>query len=135
MVSEFWRALEAKDVAVLRLNSDLPAGITPLMLGSAEGCDGHLFRSFGYPPVGQVDGIWATGRIEGLVHEQGHSLIQLTSQNLAQGISGAPVLEEAQRKVIGMVTAVYHADATLKHRDTAFATPTETLLAILGELG
>lgn len=132
--SDFWCAPEKEDVAVLHLDGNLPAGVIPLNLGSAEGCDGHSFRSFGYPPIGQVQGVWATGKIEGLVREQGHSLIQLTSQNLAQGISGAPVLDETQQKVIGMVTAVYHADATLKHRDTGFATPTEALWEVCPEL-
>jgi hypothetical protein len=124
---EGWRPRENEDVAVLQLDADLPAGVLPVTLGGAEGSDGHPFRAFGYPPVGNVEGLWATGKIEGVVRETGRQLLQLTSQNLAQGISGAPVLDETRQQVVGMVTSVVHPDSTTKHRDTGFATPAESL--------
>ncbi len=131
---EEWRPPEDDDIAVLRLDGDLSAGVTSVVLGNAKGSDGHSFRAFGYPPVGEVEGIWATGKIEGLVREAGRQLIQLSSQNLAQGISGGPVLDESRRQVVGMVTSVFHPDSTTKHRDMGFATPTETLRQACPEL-
>ncbi len=133
--SEWWRGPDAEDVATLRLEGPMPEGVAAVVLGEAEGCDGHRFRTFGYPAIGDVEGLWATGEIKGLVRDAGgRQMLQLASPELAQGVSGAPVLDETQQRVVGMVTAVYHPTSTTKHRDTGFATPTETLRQACPEL-
>ena len=133
--AEYWRPSNGDDIAVLQFVGDLPSGIAPLALGSAEGSEGHEFRSFGYPSVGNIRGLWATGEIKGLVRDEaGRTMLQLASPELAQGISGGPVLDQRRHQVIGMVTAVYHPTVTTKHRDTGFATPVETLWKTCPEL-
>lgn len=134
VVSDQWRASDGDDVAVLRLEVEAPESAAPVQLENAANCAGHSFRAFGYPSLGDIEGLWATGKIEGLVSEAGRQLLQLNSQNLAQGMSGGPVLDETTHRVVGMITSVNHPDATTKHRDTAFATPAEILRAILEDL-
>jgi S1-C subfamily serine protease len=132
VATEYWRPSDGDDIAVLLFDTALPAGATPVIMGNAEDSDGHPFRAFGYPPTGAVKGIWATGKIEGLVREADRPLLQLTSQNLAQGISGGPVLEETHAWVIGMVTSVVQ--STGRHRDAGFATPADMLYRVCPDL-
>jgi len=132
---DWWRDPDAEDVAILRLEGPLPEEATPLDLGAAEGSANHPFRAFGYPVVGDIEGLWATGEIKGLVRDaQGRQMLQLASAEIDRGISGGPVLDETRRWVVGMVTATYYPDGTIKHRDTGFATPTETLQMVCLEL-
>ena len=119
---------EQADVAFLRLLSPLPSTITPAILGPSANTDSHTFRTLGYPNVGDFQGVWAEGKILGSTTDsQGRHALQLESQNIAPGMSGAPVLDVDTDRVVGMVSLTYNADATLKFRDTAFAIPSETL--------
>jgi S1-C subfamily serine protease len=133
-----WQPPDGDDVAGLQLDSDLPAGVLPLALSQAEWSAGHSFRAFGYPVMvmGKYEGLWATGEIKGLVQEAGgRQMLQLASFELDQGMSGGPVWDETRRQVVGMVTAVYYPPGQAsKHRDTAFATPTETLRRVCPEV-
>jgi len=111
-------------------NRNVTADVKAVELQTTTLCTGHAFRVLGYPKIdgATIEGLWATGKIEGIVRDATRETLQLTSQNLAQGMSGAPVLNEATHCVVGMVNAVYHPDKiTTKHRDTAFATPSEIL--------
>ena len=116
------------DVAFLRLASPLPHGVTPAILGPSVDVDSHTFRALGYPDVGDFQSVWAEGKILGSTTDsQGQRMLQLESQNVAPGMSGAPVLDMDTGRVVGMVTMTYQPDATLKFRDAAFAIPAETL--------
>jgi S1-C subfamily serine protease len=126
-----WRPPEEDDLALLRFQGELPAGVSPVPLAKAEGSARHPFRSFGYPPVGAVEGLWAEGTIQGLVREAGRPLLQLSSQDIARGSSGGPVLDEARGCVVGIVHQVHHPDGTGKHRDTAFAISLESVFFIV----
>ena len=131
VASEYWRVPEANDIAVLRLAENLPAGVKPLNLGQSIGSDQHAFRSSSYPNVGLA----ASGTIEVVTQKAGgRHMVQLTSSQLAQGHSGAPVWDELQQRVVGMVSEVNLAGKDNKNRDTAFATPTETLWQVCMEL-
>ncbi|MBI3240741.1 MAG: trypsin-like peptidase domain-containing protein [Chloroflexi bacterium] len=111
------------DLAILRLSGELPASVAPLSLGKSAEATGKPFRAFGYPDVG-TDGSNADGVITGPTRgKDGQELLQLKSSQLAQGFSGGPVL--VNDIVIGVVTAVYHTDRTLKNFDTAWAIPIE----------
>jgi len=137
VLTEYWRPPDGgEDVAVLQVDGELPAGVVPVALGESAGLEGHSFRAFGYAPFGKLTGLWATGKIQGSVVEStGRQLIQLESPDLAPGMSGAPVLDEATGMVVGMVTAGSSpAQLTHKHRDLALATPSETLLRVCPQL-
>lgn len=123
-----WSSPEDDDIALLQIRSVLSVEVEPLLINinDAQGSMGHPFRSFGYPVVGEVAGIWATGKIEGLVHEAGRDILQLTSQHLAPGMSGAPILDETSQRVVGMLASVYYPKTGSKHRDTSFAIPAKS---------
>ena len=126
VLAEAWKSPENEDVAILQVEGDLPSGIGSVTLGESIGCDGHQFRTFGYPRLGRIEGVWATGEIKGHVRQaDGRRLLQIASAELAQGMSGAPVLDLARGQVIGMVAEVYYPDQSLKLWDTALATPCE----------
>jgi hypothetical protein len=119
---------EEADVAFLRLLSPLPSGVKPAILRPSANTDGHTFRALGYPNVGEFQGVWAEGKILGLTTDsQGLRMLPLRAQEIAPGMSGAPVLDVDAGRVVGMVSLTYNADGTLKFRDAAFAIPSETL--------
>lgn len=123
-----------QDVAFLQLAASLPDGVVPATLGPSARAGGHTFRAFGYPHVGDFQGVWAEGQILGQVTDDGGvSMLQLRAQEIAPGMSGAPVLDVSADRVVGMVTLTYHPDATLKFRDTAFAIPAEMLAVLCPE--
>ncbi len=123
------------DVAILRLDADLPEGVAPLALAPSERCAGHSFRSLGYPAIGGFVGLWAAGEILGSVDDvHDRRMLHLRSPEIAGGMSGGPVWDEVQRRVVGAVMATNHPDKSAKHRDTSFAIPSETLWQVSPEL-
>lgn len=132
--AEWWSDKDAFDVAGLELDAgaDLPKGVKPLPVVDSTGCADHAFTVFGYAPFGELAGLWAKGQIQGnVVERDGRPLLQLDSQNLAPGMSGAPVWDDVKRAVVGLVTAGTSPNrVTHKHRDLALATPSETLRAV-----
>ncbi len=119
MRTDQWSAPEALDIAVVELDAPL-TGVRPLLLGSAEGCQGHHVRSFGFPaqaPPGGHHGFAVAGDLlpPGTGQGSDDPLLQLTAANdLTTGFSGAPVVDEMTGLVIGMVTAIAAPDTYLK---------------------
>ncbi|MCP4538314.1 MAG: NACHT domain-containing protein [Chloroflexi bacterium] len=130
---------QAADVAFLRLSSPLPSNITPATLSTAR--DGAPIRAFGYPNIGDVDGLFGTGELVGTVTETGQPRLQLRSTQITAGFSGAPVWacpelaewEESTGQVIGMVTSVAVPDDLARLDDVAFAIPAKTLCDLCPE--
>lgn len=126
VIPEFWLDIANGDIAFLRLES-MPEGIPPLRLGLAGSCHpGSEFRSFGYATAANVQGIYANGKIDGYLSQ--HMLLQLQSPQANHGISGAPVLDEKQGVILGMITKG-HIELG-RNELTTFATPTELLWKI-----
>lgn len=126
-----WREPRAEDVAILRLNDPLPAGVIPLPLGYSTGSDDHNFKTFGFPNPNPIGGLRGDGHILGKVTlDSGIQVLQLRSQEVTGGFSGAPVWDEVVGQVVGMVTATIGPDRRERLTETAFATPTETLLDV-----
>jgi WD40 repeat protein len=128
---EPWRAPDADDVAVIRL-SDVPAAVEALPVGSAAGCRGHRVRSFGFPIQAPPGGHFGYGTAGDLLPatdvDGGGGLLQLTGANdLTQGFSGGPVVDEVTGLVIGMVTAITAPDGHLRGQGIAYATPAQVL--------
>lgn len=130
VIEEFWRTPEQDDIAILRLRDAPPANVEPLILGSSHFSSNHKFSAFGYPAVGDVQGVWAQGTILGsTTNGSGISMLQIRAQEIVEGMSGAPIFDTEANCVVGMVTATYYpANGNLKLRDAAFATPVETIL-------
>jgi WD40 repeat protein len=128
VLEEAWRARDAGDVAVVRL--DAPLAAPALALGAAAGCRGHRVRSFGFPrhsPPGGHHGYGTAGDLLPAAASAG-GLLQLTDANdLTTGFSGAPVIDEVTGLVIGMINAIIAPDHDLRGTGIAYAIPTETL--------
>ncbi|WP_432020478.1 nSTAND1 domain-containing NTPase [Streptomyces sp. 1222.5] len=134
--AEAWRAPEDDDVAVIRLSGSVE-GATALRLGSAAGCRGHAVRSFGFPaqaPAGGHFGFAVAGDLLPATDSRGVHL-QLTAANdLTNGFSGAPVMDEVTGLVIGMVTEITALDEHERGQGIAYVTPTQTLREIWPDL-
>src|SRR6266700_7600778 len=132
VIDRWWRPEAAEDVAVLRVVGDLPEQVQPFLLGEAAGTRGHTIHTFGFPQVGEVEGILGTGEVLGLgaKTKAGQPLLQIRSSEITAGFSGAPLWDELRQRVIGMVVIVAKPDASGKLSETAFATPTETLQTV-----
>src|SRR3989440_9854789 len=132
VLAEGWCAVDAEDVALLRVSGTLPAGVQPLPFGSSRGTEGHPLVTFGYPDAGEVEGVRGTGTIQGYGAKTraGQPFLQLRSSEITEGFSGAPVWDEVRRRVVGMVVIAAQRDSLGKLGETAFATPSETLRAI-----
>ncbi len=140
-----WRDPKAEDVAILRLNGALPEGVLSFPIARAEHNRGDAFVSFGYSKVGQVEETHVRGTIYGLVnHPRGWHLLQLTSQEVSLGVSGAPVFNTHTERVVGMISEfpvwkdkdgrAIAGDAYGRHPVTNHAIPTEVLLKVWPDL-
>ncbi len=75
--SQWWRPRDGEDVAILRIEGDLPRTAKVLPLGSSVNIAGHEFESFGYP-VNYPGGLWGYGRLGNPIQDQaGKGLVQL----------------------------------------------------------
>lgn len=122
-----------EDVAFLRLDSSLPNSAIHMgeRLGSfgSKSEIGRHFLAFGYPKIeSDVKGFFAQGLIIGKI-QNGHGAfqLQLESQEITFGVSGAPVMDDESGLIVGMVQKTQIPDATEKFRDLAYALPTEDL--------
>ncbi|MCA9500657.1 MAG: trypsin-like peptidase domain-containing protein [Nitrospira sp.] len=134
VLPDFYRDTNSGDIAFVRLKKT-PQGVSPFSLGiSTNSPSGNPFQTYGFPRLGDIDGVRARGEILGTVTENGQQLIQLRSSEVTQGHSGAPVWDEKRNVVVGMVVSVYKTGAGSKLRDTAFAIPAEVLWQICPEI-
>lgn len=131
VIPEFWRGANVEDVAILR-NKESILEISPLVLGSSEGTKGHTFSTFGFPYPSQE--LTGRGEIVGYASLNGIKLIQLRSEQVTPGFSGAPVFDENTQRVVGMIVAITPPDEYKRQGTTAFAIPSETIREICPEL-
>ncbi|MFQ5421492.1 MAG: serine protease [Anaerolineae bacterium] len=132
VLPDFWRAAAGDDVAVLELLGDrFPAGVVPAQMASAKHSRGHNFAAFGYPHVGgDIKGFPAEGKILGdAPRAGGGSYLALRSPEMAQGMSGAPVLDTDIDRVVGMITRKTTKE-TGTFRDAGMATPIDRIQTI-----
>ncbi|MBE9507992.1 MAG: trypsin-like peptidase domain-containing protein, partial [Chloroflexi bacterium] len=97
----WWRAPDAEDVAILRLDGPVPEGVIPLSLGSSAGVEGHALSTFGFPDPKPVEGMAGKCEVVGRTTERGFPVLQLRSSEVTPGFSGAPVLDTITRRVVG----------------------------------
>jgi energy-coupling factor transporter ATP-binding protein EcfA2 len=119
---------ETGDIAVLRLQADPPDGSEAARLAEAEDFWNHPFRAFGYP-VGQDDGVWATGRLLGRQATNWIMIEDVKAQGfgVVQGFSGGPVWDTQLQGVVGKVVA--SSRPTTIDTKTAFVIPLDVLMA------
>ncbi|MFJ8554906.1 trypsin-like peptidase domain-containing protein [Streptomyces sp. NPDC093676] len=113
------------DLVCLRAEAPLPSGRVAV-LGDAAASEWNEFISYGYRRLGKYHGLFAQGTIMGEIEApEGHTLlkepIQLRSSDVAEGMSGAPVLDRKRNLVVGMVSEKWGSDGAAEDRDTAWA--------------
>lgn len=130
-----YRAATAEDVAFLSLDEPLPNDVSPIPLASSLGAVGRTFHTFGFSSAKSLEGLAGEVRIIGETTEGGFRVLQVRSNEVSSGFSGAPVWDEGGY-VIGVVvsTIAAGADAAGKQIETSFLIPVETLLDIKPEL-
>lgn len=136
--SNGWRDPWAEDIAILRLDGPLPEGVRPLPLGRTQNCNGHSFVSFGFPEIGSQDEAHIRGTIYGLL--KNGRVLQVSSGQVAPGVSGAPVLDTNVQLVVGIISEFpiwtdrygrkIAGDSYGRHTETNYAIPTEVLLEV-----
>lgn len=124
-----WCDSNAEDIAILRLAGSPPEGVRPVSLGSGIGTNDVPFRAFGFPRLGELQGVWADGKILGTITDgQDIVMLQLRSQEIEAGMSGAPLLDIRNNLVVGMINATYYPpDGSAKFEHAAFAIPANIL--------
>jgi tetratricopeptide (TPR) repeat protein len=116
------------DVVLLQL-ADGPSPLAPEQipkLGRAEESCYHPFRSYGYRRLED----YIAGHAHGLILDcvpppEGRNVqaepVQLESQQINRGMSGAAVLDIERNLVVGVVSETWFPDRSTKDRDTAWA--------------
>ncbi|MFF2205744.1 trypsin-like peptidase domain-containing protein [Streptomyces sp. NPDC058145] len=133
-----WRDPDAEDVAFLRLEGT-PLDVAALALGIAEDCADHRGSTYGFPQQARQGGHFGTFKVgrmlEGTVERGAVPLLQLYDANdLTEGFSGGPVVDDITGLVIGMTTAITHPDRHSRGLEIAYATPARTLRDLHPEL-
>ncbi len=112
-----WREDRSRDLAILRLQGDLPGSLVPAVLDAGPApAPGTLLAAFGFPRVGEsnprrstVDlpnpGVWTFVTVDGT--DMYGKLLQCTSRQpdgvrVQQGFSGGPMVEENTGLVVAM---------------------------------
>ncbi|MFD7132860.1 hypothetical protein [Streptomyces sp. NPDC059894] len=106
------------DIAVLELLDEAPAGIARLVLHPLEDLRARTFLTFGHP-ADFDDGRHAQGLLRGAVGAGGW--LEMSSDEVEPGFSGAPVWVDDLSGVVGMVVARHGSDR-------AYAIPVRSLL-------
>jgi S1-C subfamily serine protease len=124
------------DVAVLKIEGKLFAMTNVANLGVYASEDSP-FRSFGFRKDELFDGLFASGKIYGMVQKKRSGevidVIQLSSADIGKGMSGSPVLDVKKNKIVGIISESWekteHGD-----RDLAFAIPILSLAQVFHEI-
>jgi len=132
--SEWWCDPDAEDVAVLRLIGDMPQDLKPMALGNSANVVGRSFSTFGFPAAKPIEGLSGKCEVIGETSERGHRILQIRSNEVTVGFSGAPVWDEQLRAVIGVVTSILTKDKYGKQTEVAFVIPIETYRAACPDL-
>lgn len=109
-------------------------------IGSASHSNFNQFRSYGYMPFGEYIAGYATGQILGPIEDRTFSnrieRIQIKSDHINKGMSGAGILDVNRNLVVGIISETWQSNKLHKDENIAFAidlkaveeTPFELLL-------
>ncbi len=115
------------DISILK-PVNLAENVPALPLVMSRQCDGHSFKTFGYPQTSGFQGLHGDGTIKGHVHDNsGRDALQLESKNVTHGYSGCPVWDDEAKGVVGMVSRGFDFGLDKKLGEAVFAIPCEVL--------
>jgi len=121
------------DIMMLKLTGDAPP-LAPeqiAVLGTADKSEGNPFRTYGYSPVGDYPATRGHGVILGSIEPpEDRKLhadpIQLRSRDIAEGMSGAAVLDMNRNLVIGLIAERYYSENSVQD-DIGFGVDSKVL--------
>jgi len=124
---------KSDDVAFLEIENPLPNNIRLLAFGIQHTHNGD-FLSFGYRKAEHYSGLFSTGKVIGIVGaSDGRELLQLQSNGIDRGMSGAPVFDSCYRTVVGMVSEFWKSN-NFTDSSLAFAIPMSRLVKVRPKL-
>lgn len=101
VLPEYWRPDDSTDIAILQVD-EVPVGVFPLRMGRAsESRLKNDLYTFGYAIAADEQGIGGLGTF--ITLKQEGNFIQFRMHEANHGHSGAPIFDEKQRAVIGMI--------------------------------
>ena len=117
------------DLVVLHLDGPEPPALPEdvLALLPADQAEDHEFRSFGFRALDKYEAGHARGMIDGPIPKPGGfdlicEPIQITSQQIDHGMSGAPLWDRDLGLVVGVISETFYArEGSAKDRDLAWA--------------
>ena len=119
-----WSPWGKRDVAVLRVQGDLPEGIVPIKLFALTHARERTFQCYGFPD-GFSTGRYARGHLgDQIVSGQ----IEAVAEELTPGYSGGFVQELQMGRVVGMVSAV------AKTGEARFLIPARTIHEVCADV-
>jgi len=117
------------DVVFLLLDTPLSQNVKLLPLGFRYTYNGY-FSSFGYRKVEYYYGLFASGKLrEEIQASDGRQLLQLHSNEIDRGMSGAPILDLSYETIVGMISEYWSASSSIDCT-LAFAVPMSRLISV-----
>jgi len=131
---KWWRKPSEEDIAILRL-MDAPNDEVPtISLGYPWNINNSSLLTFGFPASKPIEGLNGKCEVIGRTTENGCSVLQLRSPEVTRGFSGAPVMNPATDKIVGMISAISKPDQYGRQAETTFITPSDILSSICPEI-
>jgi S1-C subfamily serine protease len=133
---QYFRNKADEDIAVLVMLDPVPITAAPLTLTSSYRKIDDSFRSYGFPGPKKIEGAPGRGKVVGYTREKegGQPALFVKSDEITQGFSGAPAIDDTTGQVIGMIVATATADAQGKLKTHAYLIPSETIVSVCSAL-
>ncbi|GAB4216476.1 MAG: hypothetical protein OHK0022_57650 [Roseiflexaceae bacterium] len=104
VMSQGWSGPAEDDIAFLQL-LERPNEVKPVLLRTAIESAQHTYVAFGFAQITTYQERIAENKIGGVVKaDYKSSMLQLAGYEIAQGLSGAPVLDKESGYVVGMIS-------------------------------
>lgn len=119
-------AADVWDVALLELIEPAPEWIKPLEIASSiDAYRGQQIHSYGFCDARNLYGDPAVGTVIGLATDplSSRQVIEIMSQQLTSGFSGAPIVDDEHQVVIGMMMSTLRQDAKMRFENHCWAVP------------
>lgn len=124
-------AQDQGDVALLQIEESLPHHLKTLPLLSAQDSKNHPFETFGFPDMAATHGISGQGVIIDTDNRDpnGFPRIVLGHANaITEGISGAPIWDNEQKGVVGIINKIARPDKFNRGEDVAVGIPSDFIV-------
>jgi len=115
---EFHERSKELDIAILRVCTLQQNRITPILPISPNIIYGNPFRSFGFRKIGYFKGLDTKGEIRTVTLAKKKDgvwaeVIQLSTSEIDNGMSGAPIYDLVQEKIVGIVSSHWQTSKTV----------------------